>query len=84
MKFHKVCSILAAAILGYLILVQDQFTRMLLAIPVLVLFYVTLILFGLEMEKQKRKNWDSKKDKLIEEIYSDIISEYYKRKIEPE
>ncbi len=80
--FHKVCSILVAVLLGYLIICEDVLIRMLLSVLILVLFYTTLISFSVKMEKQQRKNWDSKKDKLIKEMYSEIISPHYKRKTE--
>ncbi len=69
MKFHFVASILFVITLSFLAINKNLNTRMLLLVPVLVLFYATIIFFGLEYEKEKQALWQKRQKKLVEETY---------------
>ena len=78
MKLHFISSIIYVIILTLLTINNNLQTRMLLLVIVMIFFYATFILFGYELEKQKRLSWKKKEKKLIEETYSKFVSEYYK------
>lgn len=79
MKLHFLTSVIFAIIYGIQVIVNDKFTRMKLIVPVLVLYYATLLLFSVEYDKTRIKQWRKKEKKLIERTYSRFVKEYYKK-----
>jgi len=69
MNLHFISSIVFALLLGLLAINDNLMSRMLLLVPVLSLFYLTMFFFGLEYNKIQEQKWKSKKKKLIEETY---------------
>jgi membrane protein implicated in regulation of membrane protease activity len=80
MKFHFLSSIAFAVAVALMALAGSLYTRMLLLVPVLLLFYVTWILFAIEYERHKSGLWKKKEKKIIEETYSKFVRNYHKTK----
>ncbi len=75
-----------ASAIGFVILYTFQImkpslqSRMILIVPVLLLFYITLFSFMLEYEKKGREMWRKKEKKLIESSYSKFSLAYFRRR----
>ena len=80
MKLHFIISIVFVVVLTLLATNSSVDTRMLMLVACMVLFYITIIVFGVEMEKEKRTMWHQKEKKLIEETYARFVSEYHQTK----
>ena len=48
MKLHFISSVVFAGLVAFLAISEDINTRMILLVPVLVVFYITWVLFGYE------------------------------------
>lgn len=80
MKFHFISSIFFAIFISLLAINEDSFYRMLLLIPCLILFYLTLIVFAYEYDKEKNRLWVKKENRLKEEIYLTMLNKKIKEK----
>lgn len=80
MKLHFTSSIIFVIVLTLLTINNNLNERMLLLVIVMIFFYATFIIFGYELEKQKRLSWKKKEKKLIEETYSKFVIDFYKKK----
>jgi hypothetical protein len=69
MKYHFISSFLFVIALLSLVTSDKLGTRMMLMSAVLVLFYVTLMLFSVDYDKESRTQWKNKEKRLIEETY---------------
>jgi hypothetical protein len=69
MKYHFISSFLFVIALLSLVTSDKLGTRMMLMSAVLVLFYITLMLFSVDYDKESRAQWKNKEKKLIEETY---------------
>ncbi|MEM3374410.1 MAG: hypothetical protein QXE31_04270 [Candidatus Woesearchaeota archaeon] len=80
MKSYFISSILFSVFLTFLTMNESLFYRMFLLVIVLVLFFITIILFALEYDKENMKAWNKKEIKLKEELYLSFFNKYFKEK----
>ncbi|MEM4397941.1 MAG: hypothetical protein QW757_04955 [Candidatus Woesearchaeota archaeon] len=80
MKSYFISSILFSVILTLLAMNESLFYRMFLLVIVLVLFFITIILFALEYDKENMKAWNKKELKLKEEMYLSFFDKYLKER----
>ena len=82
MDLHFLSSVLFTIVFMLQVINPDLEARMKLIPAVIVLFYATLVFFSLDYEKRRRKAWERKKRKLIEEVYSRFVKMFLERKQE--
>ena len=75
MKIHFALTVLFAAFVAVLAMSQDLKTRMLLTVPVMVLYFTAMLTMIVEYDRQEMKNWEIKKRKLIEDTYVRFFKE---------
>ncbi|MFH1409348.1 MAG: hypothetical protein ABIH34_05550 [Nanoarchaeota archaeon] len=79
-KLYFVTAVLFAIILTVLALQDDLATRMILVVPVLVLFFGTLILFSLGYDQLSSVSFKQRGEKVKEEAYIKFVKDYYNGK----
>ncbi len=79
MKLHFLCSLIFTALLAYMVTNNSLNTRMLLIVPVLVFFYLTLVLFTIDYDKENMAVWHRKEKKLLEDTYTEFVRKYYRK-----
>lgn len=75
MRMHFLTSIAFVLFLSGAAMHPDLNARMLMMVPSLIMFYATLVLFGMEYEKDRSLFWKKKEKKLVEETYLRFFSE---------
>ena len=80
MRYHFITSILFTVMYTIQVIIKDRVKRMNMIVPVLVLFYVTFILFSIEYDKKMITSWKRQEKKIIDRTFSKFIKLYYKNK----
>jgi hypothetical protein len=75
MKLHLITGIVFAGIAVFLAISDSKNERLLLLIPLLVLYYLGFIFFSVEYDKENIQNWKSKEKKVIEDTYERFFQE---------
>lgn len=71
---------LAASAVTLMAIAEKTFTRYVLLIPVLICFYVTLILFTIDYDRMMIKQWKIKENKNVDAAYLEFVRKYYEDK----
>lgn len=61
-------------------IVKERMTRLKLIVPVIILYYTTLMLFALDYDRMHIKQWRKKEKKLVENTYTRFLENYYIKK----
>jgi hypothetical protein len=73
-------SILFAILYAFQMLIPSQKTRIFLMVPILILYYATFILFGMEYDKRMIEEWKKKEKKVVEDSYGEFVRRYHNNK----
>ncbi|MFH0875008.1 MAG: hypothetical protein V1859_03660 [archaeon] len=79
MKFQFISSIIFALLLVYMATNESFNARIILLIPLLVLFYLSIILFGIEFDRQCSNVIKSKVEHAKKEAYESFVRENHKK-----
>ncbi|MFW6450107.1 MAG: hypothetical protein ACOCZ6_03565 [Nanoarchaeota archaeon] len=79
MRYHFISSIVTIIVFTLAVTLQSFEIRVILLIPSLILFYLTLFLFAVDYDQLSMKEWEKKEKKVYEEAYLDFVEEYYKK-----
>jgi hypothetical protein len=75
MKLHLITSIVFAVVAMFLAISDNKSERLLLLIPLLVLYYLGFVFFSVEYDKMNIQNWKSKEKKVIEDTYEKFFQD---------
>jgi hypothetical protein len=75
MKFHFITSIVFAVVAMFLAISDNKSERLLLLIPLLVLYYLGFVFFSVEYDKENIQNWRNKERKVIEDTYEKFFQD---------
>ncbi|MFH1440402.1 MAG: hypothetical protein ABIG89_07570 [Candidatus Woesearchaeota archaeon] len=74
MKYHLIVELLAAFLIGLIVITNNQYHRYLLLIPTLILFHVTLIVLMVEYDSLNIKQWKIKEKRLTDELTAKFLN----------
>jgi hypothetical protein len=71
MKLHFISSILFTGCAVYMALAKNENVRLMLLVPVIIFFCVTLLLYAVDYDRAGMKAWKKKEEKIREELASE-------------
>ena len=80
MKFSFFVSIIFAIVVSILALSNDRKTRIMLLILVILLYYTYQILFAMEYDSMRSKEWKKRENKILEEAYLKFYKDFKQQK----
>jgi Sec-independent protein secretion pathway component TatC len=70
MKNYLVISIAFAALAAVIALSDDRKERLMLLIPLLIIYYLSFVFFSYDYDRQSMLSWKKKEKKVIEDTYT--------------